>query len=219
MIACRPIVFCLQSLLLLSVCLVILGCSNEREDEFVERWITCARSETGKWVSSGKALFGRFNIVHELRYRVSFSSQHVVSSTGTKLRECTVYDRNNWTCIDTDGSRLRVQDGKKFPAVSCDPATGKCILQVNLLNRVLILVLGILEADRLCDASASEMAVELHHRLTGIGKGMPPGESDADEQLRRECLERAEQILKRALERDADEQLLRERLQQEEGGR
>ncbi len=149
MTAFRPIVFRLQCLLLLSVCLVISGCSNEREGELVGRWIACEKSETGKWVSSDKVLFDRFDIVHESRYQVSFSSQRVVSSTGIELRNCTVYDRNNWTCKDTDGSLLVVKDGK-LPSTSCSKATGNCYLQANLFNRGIILVRGVKEADRLC---------------------------------------------------------------------
>jgi|SRR3989344_676692 len=99
--------------------------------------------------SSDQSLFDRFDIVHESRYQVSFASQRVVSSTGMELKNCTVYDRNNWSCKNTDGSLLIVKDGKT-PVTTCSKATGTCYLEANLFNRTVILVRGVKEADRLC---------------------------------------------------------------------
>jgi hypothetical protein len=149
----------LQIPLLLLWGLVLFGCTNEREGEFVTHWLACQKSEVGKWVSADRSLFNRFDIIHESRYQVSFASQRVVSSTGFELKNCTVYDRNNWDCKDIDGSLFVVKDGQG-PLLNCGKATGLCFLRANFLNRASILLRGGEEADRLC--SVFSEGFEMH---------------------------------------------------------
>ena len=141
----------LRRLLVPSACLLIYGCFNfgDREGELVRHWITCRKSEAGKWVSADRPFSNRFNIVHESRYQVSFASQRVISSTGLELKKCTVYDRKNWTCNDTDG-RLFIVEGGKRP-LSCSKGSGLCFLEVNLISRATIVFRGLDEAERFCN--------------------------------------------------------------------
>lgn len=161
----------LRVLLFTFASLVISGCFNDREGEFVTHWITCRESlpasgGTGlppgfrpglppgfrpvpKWVAD-RSFSNRFDIVLDSRYQVSFASQRVVSSTGpSEFKKCTVYDRKNWTCEDFDGSLLAVKDGSR--PLSCSKASGLCFLEVTLISRAIILFRGVDEAERLCN--------------------------------------------------------------------
>lgn len=146
-------------MLLLFWCLVAAGCSNDREGELVDHWIACQKSETGKWVSVDSAST-RFGIVRESRYQVSFANQRVVSSIGYALLNCTVYDRNNWTCDDINGLRKVVRGGEG--PIDCGGEL--CFHHVNLFNRSVILLRGVKEAERLCGLFSEQFEREFESR-------------------------------------------------------
>lgn len=164
MIKLRILISRFHMLILLFWCLVLTGCFNNLEGEFVHHWIGCSKSEAGKWVTADRFLFNRFNIVYKSRYRVSFANQRVVSSIGLELKDCTVYDRNNWNCKDRDGSLFAVEDGQG-PYIGCSKIREFCFNYVNRINRVVILFRGVKEADRLCGISSESFEMIRNFQL------------------------------------------------------
>jgi len=142
----------LRRLLVPSACLLIYGCFNfgDREGELVRHWITCQKSESGKWVSADRSFSNRFDIVHESRYQVSFASQRVISSVGVELRKCTVYNRRNWRCDDGVDNLYVVENGRTTLPI-CSKVSGTCSLQVSPISRAIIVLRGVNEAERLCN--------------------------------------------------------------------
>ena len=140
-------------LLLTAAFLMIAGCSSDREGELVRHYISCEKSQAGKWVSPDRRIFNRLTIVHKSRYQVSFANQRVVASGALKLKKCTVYDVRNWRCNDTDGSPFDVVNGGKT-FYSCGRASRFCGLDVNFIKRAIIFIRGVDEAERLCNISS-----------------------------------------------------------------
>ncbi len=95
------------------------------------------------------ALYTKFTRGRCLTY-IDTEGQRVISSTGLELKKCTVYDRRNWTCNDSDGSLFTVKDGGR-PLISCSKASGFCFLEVSLISRAIIVFRGVDEAERRCN--------------------------------------------------------------------
>jgi hypothetical protein len=136
--------------------MVLSACTDpEREGEFVSHWIDCKRSGDGTWEATNKDIKHRFNVVHKSRYQVSFTGQHVVSANGIALKDCVVFDRENWWCKNADGSALGVTEGTK--QIACSKRFKSCSLPVSILDRLMILVVGLDMADSVCESASSQL--------------------------------------------------------------
>ena len=137
---------------LLLLCVSISGCTEYgREGKFVSHWIACKKVTDGNWTLANK-YYNRFNVVHESRYQVSFATQRVVAGTIFALKNCTVYNRENWRCEDpVDGTKFLVSEGEMI-GTNC--TYDSCSLEVDSLDRITILIGGIEVAERLCKRSS-----------------------------------------------------------------
>ncbi len=145
---------------LLLLCVPLSGCIEYgREGKFVSHGIDCKKATDGDWTLARKGVYNRFNVVHETRYQVSFAAQRVVSDTGSAFKNCRVYDRGNWQCDDVDGSSI-VASGGKMQGTSCSKIFNSCSLEVNRLDRIMILVGDIEAAERLCKNHSKEFDME-----------------------------------------------------------
>jgi hypothetical protein len=130
---------------------VLAGCSSERGQELNWQFIACTKSPSGQWLSFERAS-APFYQVQERRIRVFVDKQQVVElgAFGPRsLDNCTVFDKDNWTCTD-DRDQVVVQQGRM--PLQCGATL--CFAEVRVEQRARLLFLGATEADRLCTTYA-----------------------------------------------------------------
>ncbi len=133
---------------LLRLCVSLSACIEDgREGKFVSHWIACEKGADGSWTLAKKD-YNRLNVVYESRFQVSFAAQRVVAGTITALKNCTVYNRENWRCEDpVDGTKFFVSEGERL-GTSC--ISDSCSLEVDSIDRIMILIGGTRVAERMC---------------------------------------------------------------------
>ena len=140
-----------RAILLVLLCVSLSGCTEYGlEGKFVRHWILCEKGADGSWALEEKDYYDRFNVVYESRYQVSFAGQRVVADTATAFKNCTVYNRGNWQCEDpADGTRYVVSGGEIL-GTFCIGMLDPCSLEVDSIDRIMILIGGTRVAERMC---------------------------------------------------------------------
>ena len=133
---------------------VYFASRSTTEGAYETSYISCEKPDGAeKWRSRYP---GRWGAIREDRYEVSFQSQLVVSAEINKLRDCTVFDRNNWRC----GVAPVVRDGDMQPMCS-DLVTPSCLLPLGAITHTLVYVAG---SDWMCRTESN--VLDVWHRAS-----------------------------------------------------